>query len=295
MASYRFIHAEEAVGTWSVRRMCSALRVHRSGYYAWRDGPAPRHVAEDARLAVHIKAIHRRSRCTYGAPRVHAELVDEGHQVGRHRVARLMQEHGLVGIPKKRFRVTTDSDHDAPIAPNLLERDFSSKAPNRAWVGDITYLRTRVGWAYLAVLIDLHSRKVVGWSIADHMRTELVEEALAMAVATRAPARGLVHHTDRGVQYASAAYRERLAELGARPSMSRKGDCWDNAVAESFFGTLEQELVGQSDLWESMKAVREAVGDYIHGFYNAVRRHRTLGQRSPVEFEAQARKEALAA
>ncbi len=295
MASYRFIHAEEALGTWSVRRMCSALRVHRSGYYAWRDGPASSHAAEDARLVVHIKAIHRRSRATYGAPRVHAELVAEGHYVGRRRVARLMREHGLVGIPKKRFRATTDSDHDAPIAPNLLERDFTASAPNRVWVGDITYLRTRRGWAYLAVLIDLYSRKVVGWSVADHMRTELVEDALHMAIATRAPASGVVHHTDRGVQYTSAPYQERLAQLGAKVSMSRKGDCWDNAVAESFFGTLEQELVGQSDRWEDVDAARAAVGDYIHHFYNAVRRHRTLGQRSPVEFEAQAREEALAA
>jgi transposase InsO family protein len=295
VATYRFIHAEEALGTWSVRRMCSALRVHRSGYYAWRDGPPSSHAAEDARLVVHIKAIHRRSRGTYGAPRVHAELVAEGHHVGRHRVARLMREQGLAGIPKKRFKVTTDSDHDAPIAPNLLDRDFAASAPNRAWVGDITYLRTRHGWAYLAVLIDLHSRKVVGWSVADHMRTELVEDALQMAVATRAPEPGLVHHTDRGVQYASGAYQGRLAQLGAQVSMSRKGDCWDNAVAESFFGTLEQELVGQSDRWEDADAVRTAVGDYIHCFYNAVRRHKTLGQRSPVEFEAQAREEALAA
>lgn len=295
MASYRFIHAEEAIGTWSVRRMCSALRVHRSGYYAWRDAPTSTRAAEDALLVVHIKAIHRRSRGTYGAPRVHAELVDEGHRVGRHRVAGLMREHGLSGIPKKRFKATTDSDHDAPIAPNLLNRDFSAEAPNQTWVGDITYLRTRAGWAYLAVLIDLHSRKVVGWSVADHMRTELVEEALAMAVATREPAPGLVHHTDRGVQYASAAYQEQLAKMGARPSMSRKGDCWDNAVAESFFGTLEQELVGQADLWNGVAAAREAVGDYIHAFYNAVRRHRTLGQRSPVAFEARTRKEALAA
>lgn len=295
MGSYHFIHAEEAIGTWSVRRMCSALRVHRSGYYAWRDGPTSSHAAEDARLGVHIKAIHRRSRGTYGAPRVHAELVAEGHEVGRRRVARLMREHGLAGIPKKRFRVTTNSDHDAPIAPNLLERNFTAGAPNRVWVGDITYLRTRRGWAYLAVLIDLYSRKVVGWSVEDHMRTELVEKALASAFATRTPPAGLVHHTDRGVQYASVAYQEHLAQLGARVSMSRKGDCWDNAVAESFFGTLEQELVGQSDLWEDVEATRAAVGDYIHHFYNAVRRHRTLGQRSPVEFEAQARQEALAA
>lgn len=284
MARYRFIAAEKA--NWSVRRLCSALQVSRAGYYAWASDDSRVYERENARLTVHIRAIHRRSRETYGAPRITKELREEGWTVSRKRVARLMKCAGIAGIPKKRFRgSTTDSDHDLRIAPNLLERRFDVDLPNRVWVGDITYLPTDAGWAYLAVLIDLHSRKVVGWALDDHMRTSLVQQALEMAVRLREPRPGLVHHSDRGVQYASRSYQAALAELAAQPSMSRKGNCWDNAVAESFFGTLEQELVKRKH-WKNLAAARLDVADYIHGFYNTERRHSTLDDISPAAFEA---------
>ncbi len=211
MTTYRFIHAEKA--RWSVRRMCGALGVSRSAYYDWaRSAPSER-ARTDAALEVHIKAIHRKSRRTYGSPRVHAELVAEGHEVGRHRVARLMQRLGLDGTPKKRFKGrTTDSEHNDLVAENLLQRNFNAERPNQAWVGDITYLETTAGWVYLAVLLDLFSRKVVGWALASHMRTELCLAALMQAVATREPGEGLVHHTDRGSQYTSEAYQLALGK-----------------------------------------------------------------------------------
>ena len=286
MTAYRFIQAEEA--TWPVRAMCSALRVSRSAYYVWRAAKRGKRAQADAVLVVHIKAAHRRSRGTYGAPRVTAELLAEGHEVGRGRVARLMAAHGLSGTPKRRFRPqTTDSDHDDRVADNVLGRQFTTTGPNQARVGDITYLPTLAGWVYLAVLIDLFSRKVVGWSLRSDMETELCLSALRQAATTRQPRQGLVHHSDRGSQYTSKAYQRALRGLRATPSMSRKGNCWDNAVAESFFGTLEQELVGQLGApWADEHAVRVAVGDYVHGFYNLRRRHSVLGQVSPIDFEA---------
>jgi transposase InsO family protein len=295
VTAYRFIDAEKAI--WPVRIMCRALHISRSAYYDWKQARTTARGAADARLRIHIKAIHRRSRGTYGVPRVLVELRAEGHQVGKERVARLMREQGLTGTPKRRYRPkTTDSDHDDRVAKNLLDRQFEAGSPNRAWVGDITYLPTRAGWVYLAVLIDLFSRKVVGWSLQKHMQTELCLEALHQAVAIRQPAAGMLHHTDRGSQYTSDDYQDALKAFGATPSMSRKGNCWDNAVAESFFGTLEQELVlQQEEVWANEIAARAAVGDYIHCFYNQQRRHSTLGQISPVEFEAAHRAVAFAA
>lgn len=285
MARYRFIDVERAEGSWPVVIMCRVLEVSTSAFYAWCENPV-RGGASDLKLRVHIRAIHQESHQTYGSPRIQVELREQGFRVSRKRVARLMREENLHGLPAKRaFRVaTTDSDHDDPIADNVLNRDFSAERPNQAWVGDITYLRTTAGFAYLAVLIDLHSRRVVGWAIADHMRTSLVSEALQRAVALRAPEPGLIQHTDRGSQYASGCYRESLQAIGAVPSMSRKGDCWDNAVAESFFGTLKQELVHRKS-WATVQNVKDAVGDYIVKFYNRKRRHRTLGQMSPLAFE----------
>lgn len=272
---------------WSVRTMCAVLAVSRSAYYAWRAGGRSKRTIADAALEVHVKAIHRRSRGTYGAPRITAELIAEGHDVGRGRVARLMRALGLVGTPKRRFQPrTTDSNHENRPADNLLNRQFTAKAPNEAWVGDITYLATKAGWVYLAVLIDLFSRKVVGWSLQTHMRTELCLEALRQAVCLRRPAAGLLHHTDRGSQYAGADYGKALRQLGAVVSMSRRGNCWDNAVAESFFGTLEQELVRPlAACWADDVAARAAVGKYIHDWYNRRRRHSTLGYVSPIDFE----------
>ena len=232
----------------------------------------------------------------YGSPRVFAELRAEGHIVGRHRVARIMREQGVSGAPKRKFKgSTTDSGHTVRIEPNHLNRDFTAAAPNAVWVGDITYLRTVGGWVYLAVVIDLYSRKVVGWALEDHMRKELCLRALGSAVALRQPPAGLIHHTDRGSQYTSDAYRAALDAIGAVVSMSRKGNCWDNAVSESFFGTLEQELVGQTDVPADLEEAQSAVSSYIHGFYNSVRRHSTLGYRSPIDFEHDATVRAPAA
>ena len=258
----------------------------RSCFYEWAAGNTWTG-KEDAALAVHIKAIHRRSRGTYGSPRITAELREQGLPVGRRRVARLMEKHDLSGVPKKRFRgSTTDSEHKLAVAANLLDRQFDVDQPNRTWVGDITYLPVAGGWVYLAVLIDLFSRKVVGWAVRDNMQTGLCLEALRSAVATRGDVQGVLHHTDRGSQYASADYKAALAAGGFAQSMSRKGNCWDNAVAESFFGTLKQELV-KGRAWPNIDAARADVGDYIHRFYNQERRHSTLGQVSPVDFEKQ--------
>ena len=286
MTAYRFLQTEEA--TWSARAMCAALRVSRSAYYEWLTPDGSRREALDAVLAVHIKAIHRRSRGTYGAPRITAELVAEGHDVGRGRVARLMATLGLTGTPRRRYRPrTTDSNHDDRVAKNLLDREFTAEAPDRAWVGDITYLPTRAGWVYLAVLLDLFSRKVVGWSLRPDLQTELCLAALRQAVTVRRPEPGLLHHSDRGCQYTSDAYQKALDRIGSTPSMSRKGNCWDNAVAESFFGTLEQELVLELDEpWRDEADAYAAVADYIHGFFNLRRRHSTLGQVSPVDYES---------
>lgn len=263
------------------------LSVSRTAYYAWRSGKSHRPRQSDGRLKVHIRAIHRRHRGRYGAPRIRAELRAEGEQVSRKRVARLMREEGLSGRVRPGFRgSTTDSKHELSIAPNLLERRFCAPKPGQALVGDITYLRTQEGWAYLAVLIDLFSRKVVGWAIDTTMQTSLCIRALHRALAARGAMRGAVHHTDRGVQYASHAYRQALKEAGLTQSMSRKGNCWDNAVAESFFGTLEQELVPQKP-WKDLAAARQAVSQYIHRYYNPIRRHSTLGYLSPTNFEKQ--------
>lgn len=284
MSLYRFIEAEKV--NHAIRLLCRVLEVCRSSFYDWRAGNTWTG-GENGRLTPLIRAIHRQSRGTYGSPRVTAELKAQGFDVGRRRVARVMQANGISGKPKRRFRgSTTRSAHALPVAPNMLQRQFEVAAPNAAWVGDITYLSVRAGWVYLAVIIDLFSRKVVGWALQSHMETELVLEALDQAVATRVDVVGTIHHTDRGSQYASGRYRAALQAAGLSQSMSRKGDCWDNAVAESFFGTLEQELVPKAG-WESLAAARDAVGDYIHRFYNAERRHSTLGQVSPIDFEHQ--------
>lgn len=284
MTAYRFIDAERA--NHPIRMICRVIVVSRAAYYAWAKAQAVASVDEDTVVRVHIRGVHRASRGTYGAPRMTAALRKQGLRVNRKRVARIMREEGLHGAPRRRFRgATTDSAHTHPVAPNVLDRDFTAKAPNEAWVGDITYLPVGTGWAYLAVLIDLYSRKVVGWALDDHMRADLCLAALRRALAARQPPEGLVHHTDRGSQYASSDYVAALTEAGIIQSMSRKGNCWDNAVAESFFGTLEQEL-GASARWTSVAHARTDVAAWIHHFYNDQRLHSTIGFRSPVEFEA---------
>ena len=280
-------------GAFPVRLMCRVLEVAPSGYYAWRKRPTCAHAIADERLLLHVRGAHTASDGTYGAPRVCRELKSQGHHVGQKRVARLMRTDGLVGTPtRRRAPRTTDSTHGFPIAPNLLARCFAVydangvAEVNRTWVSDITYVPTREGWLYLAVVLDLASRRVVGWAMRDTLAAELALEALQMALDQRHPAPGLVHHSDRGVQYACTAYRELLAGHGLEASMSRRGDCWDNAVAESFFATLERELIDRWD-WRTRAEAATALFDYIATWYNTRRRHSTLDYQSPAAYERQ--------
>ncbi len=242
---FGFIQTEKA--TYPVRMLCRTLLVTASGFYAWCRRGLSRRAQEDAALRVEIRAAHAASGKRYGSPRVHADLKAAGQHVGRKRVARLMREEGLEGQRKRRFRVTTDSRHSYPVAANRLNRNFTASAPNQVWATDITYIWTREGWIYLAAILDLFSRRVVGWSLDSQLDRTLALDALGMALRTRCPEPGLLHHSDRGVQYASEDYQSRLRERGIVCSMSRKGDCWDNAVAESFFSTLKAELVQRND------------------------------------------------
>jgi putative transposase len=289
---FGFIQTEKA--TYPVRVLCRTLLVSASGFYAWcRRGLSPR-AREDAILKVEIRAAHAASHRTYGSPRILADLKSNGQRVGRKRVARLMREEGIEGQRKRRFRTTTDSRHSHPVAANHLNRDFSASAPNEVWVSDITYIWTREGWMFLAAIMDLFSRRVVGWSMDSHIDQTLVLEALGMALRTRQPKPGLLHHSDRGVQYAGADYQEQLRKFGIVCSMSRKGDCWDNAVAESFFSTLKSELVHRVD-YVSRSQAKASVFEYIETFYNPRRRHSALGYLSPVEHERAAARKGLAA
>lgn len=283
MKRFEFIRAEKAA--FSVERLCEALQVSRSGYYAWAErSPSPR-ARSDEQLGAEIRAIHREHKDRYGSPRIHSELTEQGHRISRKRVARLMRENGLKARPRRRFRRTTDSRHKHPVAPNLLARNFTVGARDQAWVGDITYIWTMEGWAYLAVLIDLYSRRVVGWALRKSLDRELAVAALERAIRLRAPERGLIHHTDRGCQYASAEYREILHQHGFACSMSGAGDCWDNAVAESFFATLKKELV-HGCAFATRTEAYDAISDYIENYYNPKRRHSTNGHISPSRFES---------
>jgi putative transposase len=268
-----------------ITSMCRVLRVSPSGFHAWLGRPESDRSKRHRCLLVDIRAVSKRTRQSYGSPRIHAELVDLGHKVGRHQVADIMRQNGVRARRKKKFRVTTDSNHDHPIAPNILDRDFSADAPNQAWVGDITYVWTKEGWLFLAVLLDLFSRRVVGWATSDTIDAGLVGRALQKAIALRRPPKGIVIHHDRGSQYASKDYRNMLKSIGAVASMSRKGDCWDNAVSESFFGSLKTEWVPE-DGYETKEDGRRDLFNYIEGFYNRERRHSTIGYLSPVAMEA---------
>jgi putative transposase len=261
--------------------------VSRAGYYAWAGRGISTRAQENRTLTEPIRAIHARSRGTDGAPRVQAELRASEQRVSRQRVARLMQAAELRGCSRRRQRVrTTAVDPAARAAPNLVARTFAAPGPNRLWLGDITYLPTAEGWLYLAVLLDAYSRRVVGWAMADHLRTALALEALGMALPQRRPVPGeLIHHTDRGCQYTARAYQAQLVAQGIACSMSRAGDCYDNALAESFFGTLGAELVA-GEAWPTRRAARLAVCEWIEVFYNRQRRHSALAYLSPVVFEA---------
>jgi putative transposase len=280
-------------GEYPVRLMCRVLAVSPAAYYASRYQGAPSARARaDAGLLLHIRSFHRASHQTYGAPRVQHDLREAGFAVGTKRVARLMRADGLVARTPQRYVHTTDSNHAHPIAPNLLERQFGLddgtgvRAVNRVWVSDVTYVPTREGWLYLAVVLDLGSRRNIGWAMRDTLEAELAVSALQMAINARRPPPGVIHHSDRGVQYACDAYRAVLTQHGFRASMSRKGDCWDNAVAESFFATLEWEVLMQNDFHTRHEA-RHAIFEYIERWYNPKRRHSTLGYLSPAQYEAQ--------
>jgi putative transposase len=265
--------------------MCKVLNLSRSGYYAWFKCKASPRTQENEILSQQIQQIYQASRETYGSPRIHASLVAKGFQVGRQRVVRLMAKLGICVRPKRKFKFTTDSGHDLPIAENVLDRDFTTSEPDRSWVADLTYVWTTEGWLYLAVIIDLFSRRVVGWSVAEHMRTELVLTALDSALGQRIPAQtGLVFHSDRGSQYASGDYQAALQKAGITCSMSRRANCWDNAVAESFFGTLKTELI-HPRIFCSRAIARTTIVEWIEVFYNRQRMHSTIGYLSPVQFE----------
>jgi transposase InsO family protein len=281
---FAFIHAEKA--KLPVRRLCAVLDVSRSGYYAWSDRPPSQRAMSDAKLIPVIRACHARSRGTYGSPRIHQDLRALGQRVARKRVARLMRREGVAGRAPRRYRVTTESKHVLPVAPNVVARKFRADGPDRVWVTDMTYVWTWEGWLFLAAIVDVFSRRVVGWAVADHLRTELALEALGMALGIRRPDEGLVHHSDRGSQYASEVYRRELAACGIVCSMSRVGDCWDNAVAESFFATLKTELIHRRP-WPTKLEARTAIHDYIGAFYNPNRRHSSLGYLSPMDYERQ--------
>jgi putative transposase len=282
----RFKLIDVAKEDFPVQRLCTVLDVSPSGYFAWRSRPASPRQREDLVLLAHIRSSFALSRGTYGSPRMTRELQDKGFNVGRRRTARLMRENGLKAQQKRRFRRTTDSHHAFPIAPNLINQDFSAERPNQKWAADISYLWTAEGWLYLAVILDLFSRRVVGWALSDRLHKELALEALAKALAIRRPGKGLIHHSDRGSQYGSLAYQAKLREHAIQISMSGKGNCYDNAVVETFFKTLKTELVWRA-VFQTRAEAKNTIGRYIDGFYNPVRRHSSLDFVSPVQFERQ--------
>jgi putative transposase len=280
---FAFIQTEKAY--FSVALMCRVLQVSRSGFYAWCMRPRAPRAQQDQNLKLAIGAIYRQSHGRYGSPRVHAELRERGQCTGRKRVARLMRMEGLRARSRRRYRCTTDSGHGMAIKGNVLGRRFTVAQPNRTWVTDITYLWTLEGWLYLAVIVDLFSRRVVGWSMSESLERQLALDALKAAVADRQPRSGLIHHSDRGSQYASMEYQQLLAQHGIISSMSRRANCWDNAVAESFFATLKIELVYQTQ-WNTRAQARSAIFEYIELFYNRSRRHSALGYLCPNQFES---------
>jgi transposase InsO family protein len=281
---YEFIEDHRAV--WPAAIQCRVLAVSRSGYYAWRKRPVNEFSQRREELASHIQAIHaRKYHDVYGAPRLQAELADQGCPCNRKTVAKCMKEAGIKAATVKKFRVTTtDSNHPHPVAENIVNRDFAPSDKNQTWTADITYIPTDEGWLYLAAVEDLYSRKIVGWSMSDRIDSRLVVDALQMAVQRELPDAGLVTHSDRGVQYASEHYQALLKQNGITCSMSRKGNCWDNAPMESFFATLKKELVHR-EKYHTRSQARQSLFEYIETFYNRVRRHSTLGHQSPVNFE----------
>lgn len=279
----KYAWIEKQAGAWPVGVMCEVLGVSQSGLKAWRSGGKRWQRLADAQLLVLIRAIHAQFKGAYGSPRMHEELRSRGHRVGKARVERLMRSHGIRARHKRRWKATTDSQHTLPVAQNLVARDFCPREPNRSWGADITYIATDEGWLYLAVVMDFFNREIVGWSLKERLAADLVSDALTMGWFRRRPAPGLIHHSDRGVQYASQAFQAKLAEYGMRCSMSRKGNCWDNAPTESFFNSLKNERVLGSR-YRTRADAKADLFQYIEIFYNRVRRHSTLGQTSPERF-----------
>lgn len=281
----RFKLIDEAKKQFPVHRLCNVLGVSESGYFAWKGRPASRRQGEDMVLLAHIRAQFSTSNETYGAPRMHVELKEDGLDVGRHRVARLMRDNGLKALQRRRYKKTTDSNHGGPVAANLLDQDFACDGPDRKWGADISYIWTAEGWLYLAIVLDLYSRRIVGWAASDRLKKDLALNALRRAIALRSPSPGLIQHTDRGSQYCSHDYQRLLKAHGIIPSMSGKGNCYDNAMVETVFKTIKNELVWRT-IFQTRTAAELALGRYIDGFYNPRRRHSALGYKSPTSFEA---------
>jgi putative transposase len=282
----KFAFIKERLRPYPLEIVCEVLEVSRSGYYAWLERPESARAKRRKDLAVKVKAIHQENRGVYGSPRVYQALAAAGESVCENTVAKVMREQEIRAKTKRRFVPrTTDGNHSQPVADNLLDRQFAAELPNLKWAVDITYVPTGEGWLYLAGVIDLCSRRIVGWSMADHVRTELVSDALSMAVVHRSPDEGLLHHSDRGVQYASEDYQYLLQSHRMEPSMSSKGDCWDNACMESFWATLKNELVNH-ERYATREQARQSIFEYIEVFYNRKRLHSSLGYLSPEVFEA---------
>lgn len=279
---YGFIrdHSDE----FAVQKMCQVLSVSRSGYYSWLNREPSQKQLTNEELKIKIAEIYWQSRGTYGSPRIYRQLVIKGYNYNIKRIERLMKVMGLKAIQKRKFKRTTHSDHDFPLKKNLLNRNFNVTQPNKVWVSDITYVPTKEGWLYLAVVIDLYSRRVVGWSMNKRMTKQLVIKALEMAIQNRKPSKGLIFHSDRGSQYASHDFQQTLWKYVIRSSMSRKGDCWDNAVAESFFSTIKTELIFHNR-YQSRKQAKKDIFEYIEIFYNRIRLHSTLDYKSPEDYE----------
>lgn len=282
----KFIFIREHAEEFPIRTMCRVLDVSRSGYYDWLKRPESQRSRDDRRLKVQIRTIYMKNKCRYGSPRVHRTL-RRRVVCGKNRVARLMREDGLRARSRRKFKATTDSNHRHPVAPNLLNRQFDVSKPDTVWLGDITYIPTSEGWLYLAVLMDLASRRIVGWSMSERIKVGLTLAALDSAVQHRRPKPGLLHHTDQGSQYASGDYQEALDGQGMKVSMSRRGNCWDNAPMESFFRSLKVELIFGRN-FDTRASAREAIFEYIEVYYNQQRLHSSLGYLSPAEFEVAA-------
>ena len=280
----RFAFIEVWKEEWPVEFLCKVMRVTSRGFRAWRVRPMSQRQRDDMVILAHIREQHRLSLESYGRPRITEELQKLGVNVGHRRVGRLMRDNGIKIIRTQKHKVTTDSNHAFNIAPNLLDQDFSADGPNQKWAGDISYIWTNEGWLYLAVILDLYSRRVIGWAVSNRMKRDLAIRALDMAVALRQPPEGCIHHTDRGSQYCSNDYQKILRQHDFKASMSGKGNCYDNAAVETFFKTIKAELIWRHS-WETRRQAEMAIFEYINGFYNPRRRHSTLGWKSPVAFE----------